>query len=204
VSGRRVASLILAAVFLAACSPGPASSSSTPGASAPTPSPTATFEAVTVGPVTVYICRTCEEAAARLGLNLHADVVDVVRHVDGLPSLPTAYVDIADRPEGAIKEIGVGGYSLGTRVLISIDPSTPNLPDTVMLWLPRTLPHELDETKRRDALAEGETLRDHLVTHGLADTFSVEAFPQGPLESLGPRTVPGPGTPGLERGQAPS
>ncbi|MDP9343899.1 MAG: DUF2268 domain-containing protein [Actinomycetota bacterium] len=181
-AGRRVASLILAGMALSACSSGQPTS---PGltasiSSASGPSPTASFDTATVGQVTLYICGTCEEAADRLGLDLHSDVVDVTRHIDAQLSLPTAYVDIADNPKGAIPGVGVGGVSLGTRVSIFLDPQFPNFRQTVFLWLPRTLAHELDETKRRDALAEGSRLRDHLVTDGIADTFSVQTFPQGP------------------------
>ncbi len=181
-AGRRVASLVLAGVLLApACTSAGSSTSPIPRPTAPSPSPTPSFDTVVVGTVTLYICATCERAAEAAGINLHADVVDMMRHIDGALAPPTAYVDIADNPEGTIPMIGVGGFSRGTRVSISFDPHFPDLHAAVFQWLPRVLAHELEETKRRDALQAGATLKEWLITDGLADSVSMEIFPQGPL-----------------------
>jgi len=103
-----------------------------------------------------------------------------VRRINAILAPPTAYVDIADNPGGTIADEGVAGVSRGTDVFISLNSHFPDLRTAVSQWLPRVLAHELDETKRRDAFQAGASLKEWLITDGLADSVSIEIFPRGP------------------------
>ncbi len=90
-------------------------------------------------------------------------------------SLGNVDVVVYDNPEGAIPEIGVGGYSPNAHLIfISLDPQFPNFQQTIDEELKRTIAHELHHTLRWRDPGYGETLFEALITEGLADHFDME------------------------------
>ncbi|HET7870529.1 MAG TPA: DUF2268 domain-containing putative Zn-dependent protease [Actinomycetota bacterium] len=99
-----------------------------------------------------------------------------------LPGL-NARVDMGVDPKGVIHEIGIGGRSDPSTgdVTIAVDPASQNFATTLRVWLPALLAHELDHAKRTDSgPGSGHTLLDAMVFEGVADAFSIQAFPQTP------------------------
>lgn len=135
-----------------------------------------------MGPVAVRICNSCNQPADQSSVDLATTVDKAIRRIDGLLALPSGItVDVEDRPGFAIPEIGVGGESFGTRVPLDIDPTFDRFGETVRVWVPIVLAHELDESKRMlDGPGPATTLLDWLVMDGLADHFALQAFPASP------------------------
>lgn len=91
--------------------------------------------------------------------------------------IPISDVDVVvyDNPDSAIPEIGIGGYALNKHMIwISIDPSFPNLAQSIEKELGRTLAHELHHALRWKSPGYGKTLFEALITEGLADHFDME------------------------------
>ncbi|MDP3987732.1 MAG: DUF2268 domain-containing putative Zn-dependent protease [Candidatus Levybacteria bacterium] len=91
--------------------------------------------------------------------------------------LPLENVDVViyDNPEGAIPEVGVGGYTPNTHLIfISLDPQFPSFQQTINKELKRTIAHELHHAIRWRDPGYGETLFEALITEGLADHFDME------------------------------
>jgi Predicted Zn-dependent protease (DUF2268) len=152
----------------------------------PAPPTTAT----TVPPVSVgRISATIAPDAARLGddagINLSTEVRKILERVDGLlQSDSEIAVRVAVDADAVIPEIGVGGYTnpASGAVQISLDPeSSIGAEQSITVWLPQVLSHELDHSKRiLDGPGYGTTLGEAIVTEGLADAFSLQAFPSTP------------------------
>jgi Predicted Zn-dependent protease (DUF2268) len=178
----RLSSAMAAAVLLsmAGCSDnGQASRSAAPSTTA-TP-----VQPVSVG----RISATIAAEAARLGddadINLAAEVRKILERVDELLRFDSdVAVHVAVDADAAIPEIGVGGYTNPTSgaILISLDPESPvGTEQSITVWLPATLAHELNHSKRvLEGPGYGMTLGEAIVTEGLADGFSVVAFPSTP------------------------
>ena len=99
-----------------------------------------------------------------------------------LPGL-AAGADIGIDPEAVVPEVGVGGRTdpVTGEVTISLDPGFSDYVSTLTVWLPATLAHELDHAERiLLGPGLGDTLLEAMVSEGLADTFSIEAFPETP------------------------
>ena len=182
---RRSWAIVLGVALLTGCSPGSSSNTSSPRTSREPAShrstPTAGTPTLQVGRVTVYVCRTCIQAARDRGTNLARTIEHSIRRIDQLLSLPTAYVDVTDDPKATIPGIGVGGESLGARVPLALDPGFRRFEWTVRVRVPMILAHELAETKRSlDGPGGSTSLLDWLVTDGIADHFALQAFPGSP------------------------
>jgi hypothetical protein len=171
---------VAALLSMAGCSDGGEASRS------PASSPTATtVPVVRVG----RIAATIAPEAARLGddadIDLSTEVRTILERVDELLQFDS---DVAVRvvvdADAVIHEIGLGGYTdpASGAVLISLDPeSSIGTEQSITVWLPQVLAHELNHTKR---FLEGpggrRTLGEAIVTEGLADAFSLQAFPATP------------------------
>jgi Predicted Zn-dependent protease (DUF2268) len=191
--------VVLAFALLAGCSSSPSAGgerttnpSATKASSTDTSSPGAS-RTLQIGKVTVYVCESCIRAARAAGADLPATITHSIQRIDRLLSLPTAYVNVTADPKATIPGIGVGGESLGQDVPVALNPHFGRFAWTIRVWLPITLAHELDETKRElDGPGGATSLLDWLVTDGLADHFALQAFPDSP---------PSPWDHALSRGQ---
>jgi hypothetical protein len=102
-----------------------------------------------------------------------------VRALTLLPNRGQVRIDVRPDPDGAIPEIGVGGYTdLRGNVHISWDPTRVAVRKNLLAWIPLTVAHELDHSSRFRAGARGNTLGDVVVSEGLADRFAHEVFPR--------------------------
>jgi hypothetical protein len=182
-----VAVAFVVMVATSACSGGSDASSparSTTPTTAPSKTPT-TAAAVVVGTITATIA----PEALRLGEDAHIDIAGEMRNalerVDSLLRIakPVA-VRVVVNPDAAIPEVGVGGFTnpASGAVLISLSAEA-RVPvrESLTVWLRQAVAHELDHSKRvLDGPGYGTTLGEALVSEGLADTFSVDAYPQTP------------------------
>ena len=88
---------------------------------------------------------------------------------------------VAENPDMAIKEHGIGGYT-GTpqEIYISLDLGHERIKEMIEAHLGPTVAHELTHISRLQAgrpLAVGGTLADNVIGEGLADTMSVALYP---------------------------
>ncbi|MGH7141584.1 MAG: DUF2268 domain-containing putative Zn-dependent protease [Minisyncoccia bacterium] len=98
-----------------------------------------------------------------------------LRKVEAVLALPAVDVVVADNPDAAIPETGVGGFSPSAHlVYISIDPLHPALEKNLEREIQSTLAHELHHCARWQAVGYGKTLLEALVSEGLADHFDLE------------------------------
>jgi hypothetical protein len=177
----RLSSAIGAAALLSllGCSDDEASRAAAPSTSA-----------TTVPPVSVgRISATISPEAARLGhdadIDLSAEVHSILERVDELLQFDSdVAVRIAVDADEVIPEVGVGGFTdpASGAVRISLDPEQPiGTEQSITVWLPQVLAHELNHSKRiLEGPGYGTTLGEAIVTEGLADAFSLYAFPSSP------------------------
>lgn len=84
---------------------------------------------------------------------------------------------IFDNPDETIPGFGQGGRMYTPHVItIALDPSFSNFPDIIQNDLPRTIAHELHHAARGQSVGYGKTLREALVSEGLASHFEEEVF----------------------------
>ena len=135
------------------------------------------------------ITATIEPEALRLGegadIDIASEMRNVLERVDSLLriSAPVA-VRVVVNPDAAIPEVGVGGFTnpASGAVLISLsaDARVP-VSESLTVWLRQAVAHELDHSKRiLDGPGYGTTLGEALVSEGLADNFSLDAYPKTP------------------------
>ncbi|MFZ2804015.1 MAG: DUF2268 domain-containing putative Zn-dependent protease [Patescibacteria group bacterium] len=93
--------------------------------------------------------------------------------------LPIDDIDIVlyENPDDTVPEVGgIGGYTPNAHtILISLDPAHPNFKQGIEKALPMTLAHEIHHAIRWRNPGYGTTLREALVTEGLADHFALQA-----------------------------
>lgn len=78
---------------------------------------------------------------------------------------------------GTIPHLGIGGYTLTNTIInISIDPTFPDITNSLKNNLPNTLAHEMHHAKRNFSGETLGTLLDAIINEGLADHFSLELF----------------------------
>lgn len=97
--------------------------------------------------------------------------------------IPITEVDVViyDNPEGAIPEIGVGGYTPNSYlVFIYLDPQFSDFHNTITKELKRTSAHEMHHAIRWRNPGYGKTLLEALITEGLADHFDIEVNNESP------------------------
>jgi hypothetical protein len=165
----------------------------TPASTSPT-----TPAKVVVGTITATIAPEALRLGEDADLDLARDMRNILERVDSLLhiSAPVA-VRVVVNPEAAIPEVGVGGFTDPTSGAVTLSLSAhARVPvsESLTVWLRMTLAHELDHSKRiLDGPGYGTTLGEALVSEGLADTFSVYAYPQSPPipwdEALQPNQV---------------
>lgn len=94
-----------------------------------------------------------------------------------IKKLPVSNVDVViyNNPEGAIPEIGIGGYTPNAHLIfVSLDTQFPNFKQAINKELKRTLAHELHHALRWKDPGYGKTLFEALITEGLAGHFDME------------------------------
>jgi hypothetical protein len=99
-----------------------------------------------------------------------------------LPHRGRIEITVEVNPDITIPEIGVGGYTdPGGNVILAVDTSRVDLRHVLETWIPGTVAHELHHSSRiRSGPGYGVTLGQAIVSEGLADRFSYEAFPRTP------------------------
>ena len=174
-------------VATGACSGGGGSStraaSTTPTTSAST---TLTTPAtVVVGTITARIAPEALRLGEDADLDLASEMRNILERVDSLLhfSAPVA-VRVVVNPEAAIPEVGVGASvnpaSGAMTISLSAHARVP-VSESLTVWLREGLANRLDVSKRiLDGPGYGTTLGEVLVSDGLADTFSVYAYPKTP------------------------
>lgn len=157
----------LCAIFLAACS--------RPDAVKPVSEPPAS-----VAPV-ISISEDATAAAARVGVKLRAVVEESVHDVERLLDVGRVDIRVMVGPRRSISSRGDGGYTdpaSGT-VKIWLDPGFRDFRWTLSSSMPLTVAHELHHSARvQRGPGYGATLRQAIVTEGLADMFSLEVYPR--------------------------
>jgi len=130
----------------------------------------------------VSISDSAEVAVEDVGVDLRQDIDQVAAAVGQHLDLPSGVsVSVGVHPENAITGTGVGGRTSPSNghVTISLDPSVSYFKQTLNRWLPLLLSHELDHAVRIiDGPGYGTTLLEAIVSEGLADSFSLETYPQ--------------------------
>lgn len=112
------------------------------------------------------IRQTAEDGIVKIKSKIAAEKIDIV---------------VRDNPDGAIPEVGIGGYTLDTNYIsISLNPNFPDFNSVIEKELNRTLAHEIHHALRMRERGYGETLLEALVTEGLADHFDIEVNNQKP------------------------
>lgn len=100
---------------------------------------------------------------------------EIVEKVGGKLSLPNIDVMMADNPDSAIPETGVGGFAINASLLyVNIDPGSPHLQSHLHQEIVSTMAHELHHCARMHSVGYGKTLLEALVSEGLADHFDIE------------------------------
>lgn len=119
-------------------------------------------------------------------LNVASNLNPFVKEIDHIfyptvekitAKIPVSNVDVvvANNPQGAIPEIGVGGKTYNPHlVFISIDAKFPNLKNSLEEKLERSLAHELHHCIRWDTVGYGKTLLETMISEGLAVHFVIE------------------------------
>jgi uncharacterized protein YjaZ len=108
-----------------------------------------------------------QEAVAVCRSRLHAEAIDV---------------HVIDAPDEVIPEWGLGGYTYGPHtVVIAVDPDRVLDPLNVF----STVVHELHHAMRWRGPGPGSSLRERLVTEGLAQVFEAETTQRPPFYAKG-------------------
>lgn len=165
----RIAAALVSVMLIAACSGsggelGPSTSSK------PTPRS-----------VELSISLEAEAAARDVGVDLDSVVRGAVTEVGQHIEVPPVAIEVDVNPDRAVPERGDGGSSDpgDGAVIISLDPSFNDFRWTLETSLPLTIAHELHHSARViDGPGYGATLRQAIVTEGLADNFSLEVYPE--------------------------
>jgi len=106
---------------------------------------------------------------------------ETVALVNSIMAVEGVKIIIEASAQGAIPEIGVGGYNPNREeVIIYFDPDFPDLDETIEEELPIQLAHEMHHARRRRAVGYGSTFFQAAVSEGLADCFSLEVTNKSP------------------------
>ena len=78
-----------------------------------------------------------------------------------------------------IPEIGIGGFNPNKHeIIISVNTSFPHIRKSIEEELISQIAHEAHHAKRRRSVGYGNSLLEALISEGLADHFSIEAWEQ--------------------------
>ena len=125
-------------------------------------------------PVALHIASSDPEMAP-VAVRLRQLVESAVLWVNDQVGLPNIDIVAYRNPMGVIPEIGVCGFSpTANLVLLSVDPMNDNFSKGMDITVPATIVHELHHCLRWSNPGYGETLREALVTEGLAQHFETD------------------------------
>jgi hypothetical protein len=134
---------------------------------------------------TVAVGKDAASAARQEGVDLKALVArSAEKAFSLLPHRGVVRIDVRLNASKTIRQIGVGGFTdpRSGNVSIWIERRPPGgLRRALETWLPGSVAHELHHSSRiRTGPGYGNTLAEALVSEGLADHFTEEAFPKTP------------------------
>ena len=141
---------------------------------------------MTVAGIAAYVRPEADQLAAKHGLSIEDELRPVIAHAAEVLHSPKTTVVIQVNAASAIYEIAVGGRTHPQRgsVLISLADVLDDEKErrAIAVWLPQTVAHELDHSARiLDGPGYGTTLRDAMISEGLADQFAQSLLPQTPV-----------------------
>jgi len=101
---------------------------------------------------------------------------DAIKNIEAKIKLPLLDIVIADNPDAAIPETGVGGFSPNPHLIfVWINPEHNDLEKTIEEEVRRTITHESHHAARAITFPWNEAnLLEAFITEGLADHFDVE------------------------------
>lgn len=173
--------IVCASLVLAGCS-----GSSRPRAAGPESTAAAARAQATLiaNRFTVRLAPAAVKAATAAGVDLRGDVDDALERINALLPGPATTISVTFSRNGLISGLGVNGYTapLTGEVSVWFGPSTSiNMRQTLTMWLPQALSHEVNHSVRIIAGPTfGVVLRDQIVSEGLASAFDAVAVPGSP------------------------
>jgi hypothetical protein len=151
--------------------------------------------ATTVPPVSVgRISATISPEAARLGddvdIDLPTEVRSILERVDQLLQFDSdVTVSIALDADAVIPEVGAGGFTdlASGAARISLDPEHPiGTEQSITVWLPQVLAHELNHSKRiLEGPGYGTTVGEAIVTRRVRRRVQLARVPIDPAPAVG-------------------
>ncbi|MEQ9404681.1 MAG: DUF2268 domain-containing putative Zn-dependent protease [Cyclobacteriaceae bacterium] len=102
-------------------------------------------------------------------------IEETVMEVNAVMPVDNIGITVQVAPSRAIPEIGMGGFNPGpNEVILSFDPSFPDISASILKELKPLLAHEMHHAKRRREVGYGSTLLEAMVSEGMADCFAIE------------------------------
>jgi hypothetical protein len=138
---------------------------------------------------TVLLSPQARQLASSAGASLSQLVASALNHINALlPGPPTAIVVQIGKPSQLVPHTGVNGFTspaTGQIILQLGRTAQPPLAQTLHLWLPRDLAHEVNHSVRiLGGTGFGSTLLQQTISEGIATAFDQAAFP-GPPDPFG-------------------
>ena len=134
---------------------------------------------------TVLLSTQARQLASSAGVSLSQLVASALNHVNVLlPGPPTAIVVKIGNPSDLIPQEGVNGFTspaTGQIILQLGRTAQSSLAQTLHLWFPRALAHEVNHSVRiLGGTGFGTTLLQETISEGIATAFDQAAFPGPP------------------------
>jgi hypothetical protein len=173
--------IVCASVILTGCSgstvaPAAGTNSRAGSSSAPAPTVARRFT-VRLGPAAV-------SNAAAAGVDLSRVVDEALVRINALLPGPPTTINVRYSHQGLIPQLGVGGFTDPMTGAVSVwfgPRKSISLRQSLTLWLPQALAHEVNHSVRILAgPGFGVELGDQMVSEGVASAFDGVAFPGSP------------------------
>jgi hypothetical protein len=165
------------------CTSSVSRSSPPPGSSAPSRQSAAAGTAQQR--FTVLLSTQARQLASSAGVSLSQLVAGALNRINALlPGPPTVIVVQIGKPSQLIPQAGVNGFTsqaTGQIILQLGRTAQSSLAQTLHLWLPRDLAHEVNHSVRiLGGTGFGATLLQQTISEGIATAFDQAAFPGPP------------------------
>ncbi len=133
---------------------------------------------------TVSLDPTVELWAKQAHVDLSRVITTALKNIEGRLHGRGVPIEIEAGTYGTARALGIGGqtdpYTGSVQVSMDLGSSLP-LKQLLTVWIPLSLAHELDHSKRiLDGPGYGSTLGEVVVSEGAAEAFVREAYPGAP------------------------